>query len=189
MSEIIGPEEREVAVRRLSTAFADDLIEVSEFERRVSKVYEAQTRHALVALTHDLPDEARSTSVAKRPARPVDVARAPVQQIRSVFSNIERNVRGAVPSTLDVRSAFGNVELDLRDAEFAPGVTEIHVRAFAGNVEIELPDGVDIENDGRTILGSFKVEQRRRRDRDERPERIVRISGRAIMSNVEIDVG
>lgn len=192
MSEIIGPQDREAAVTRLSTAFADDLLEVSEFERRVTKVYEARTRHALVALTHDLPEAstpAKSRALARPEPRAIDLERAPRQEIRSVFSNIERDMRGPVPATLDVRSAFGNVELDLRDATFAPGVTEIHVRALAGNVEIELPDHVDIENDGRAVLGSFKVEQRRRRGDRDAPDSIVRISGRAFLSNVEIEVG
>jgi hypothetical protein len=199
MSAALSPEEREAAVSRLSAAFADDVLEVSEFERRLTKVYEAQTAHALVALTHDLPVPAAdsgpkgsprsgSKAVSRAESRALDMDRLPVQKIRSVLSRVERDIRGPMPAVLDVRSAFGHVELDLRDAAFPPGVTEIRVRAVCGNVEIDLPEHVEIENDGRAVVGSFAV-RHRRGARGERPAPIVRITGRVVLSNVEIEVG
>ena len=194
MGTALTPEERDLAVSRLSAAFADDVLEIDEFERRLTKVYEATTSLALAVLTQDLPlpaddaTRAGSRALARPASRALDVDRAPVQKIRSVLSSVERDVRGPMPAVLDVRSAFGNVELDLRDAEFPPGVTEIQVRAVCGNVEIDLPENVDIENDGRAVVGSFAV-RRRRRSRSEGPAPIVRITGRALFSNVEIEVG
>ena len=196
MASDLTPQEREVVVSRLSAAFADDVLEIDEFERRLTKVYEATTSQALVALTRDLPqpvDDAAATgskAVAPAGSRALDVDRAPVQTIRSVLSSVERDIGGVMPAVLDVRSAFGSVELDLRDAVFPPGVTEIQVRAVFGNVEIDLPENVDIENDGRAVVGSFAVRRRRRtRSTDESPAPIVRITGRALCSNVEIEVG
>ena len=85
MSAALTPEEREAAVSRLSAAFADDVLEVEEFERRVTKVYDATTTHALVALTHDLP-VAESRAVSRADSHAIDTDRAPVQRIRSVLS-------------------------------------------------------------------------------------------------------
>ena len=50
-----------------------------------------------------------------------------------------------VPRHLSVRTLLGNVELDLTQAVFAPGVTEIELHAFMGNIEIQLPKNVGVE--------------------------------------------
>lgn len=199
MASELTPGEREAAVSKLSAAFADDMLEMEEFERRLTGVYEATTAHALVALTRDLPTPDRPaasgepdhapTALSRRvDSSALDVDRAPIQHVRSVLSSVERDLRGAMPAVLDVRSVFGNAELDLRDAIFPPGITEIRVRALCGNVEIDLPGHVDIENDGRSVAGNFAVRQRRRRGNDA-PNSIVRITGRALLSNVEIEAG
>lgn len=198
MASELTPGEREAAVSKLSAAFADDVLELEEFERRLTGVYEATTTHALVALTRDLPTPDRPapsgepdapTALSRRAdSSALDVDRAPIQHVRSVLSSVERDLRGAMPAVLDVQSVFGNAELDLRDAIFPPGITEIRVRALCGNVEIDLPGHVDIENDGRSVAGSFAVRQRRRHGQ-EAPNSIVRITGRALLSNVEIEAG
>ncbi|MBT8402265.1 MAG: cell wall-active antibiotics response protein, partial [Gemmatimonadetes bacterium] len=111
------------------------------------------------------------------------------RRIASVFSAIERDVAGPMPEILHVRAVMGSVELDLRDAEFPPGLTEIRVRSVMASVEIDLPDTVRIENDGKAFMGSWVVSSRRRRGR-ERPADgpLVRITGRSIMASVEVGV-
>jgi hypothetical protein len=120
--------------------------------------------------------------------RAVDVARPRSRRIASVLSGIERNVAGPMPEILHVRAVMGSVELDLRDADFAPGVTEIRIRSIMGSVEIDLPETVRVQDDGRAFMGSFVVSSRRRR-RSAPPTDgpIVRITGRAIMASVEVE--
>ena len=177
-------------MKRLTSAFAEDAIAVDEFERRVAAVYKATSAQGLVALTRDLPTAEGGSSVPARAraSGAADVPRARSRRIASLFSAIERDVAGPVPEVLHVRAVMGSVELDLRDAEFAPGVTEIRVRSVMGSVEIDLPDTVRVENDGQAFMGSGVVSSRRRRGR-ERPADgpVVRITGRAIMASVEIE--
>lgn len=190
-ARLVTSDEREAAVKRLTSAFAEDAIPVEEFERRVAAVYEAASVQALVALTRDLPTAAADASSLPARAgasRAVEVARPRSRRIASVLSGIERNVAGPMPEILHVRAVMGSVELDLRDAEFPPGVTEIRIRSIMGNVEIDLPETVRIENDGKAFMGSFVVSSRRRRGRERSGgEPIVRITGRSIMANVEIE--
>lgn len=188
VTRLVSSEARDEAIRLLTAAFADDSISVAEFELRVAAVYKADSPSALAETTRDLP--APPADPAKLPARVEEttaVTRRGQQQLSSFLSAVERDLNGPVPERLDVRSVMGSLELDLRRAEFPPGVTEIRVDAIMGNIEVELPKYVRVENEGHAFLGSFSVKGRSRRGReDDAP--VVRITGRSIMSNVEVDV-
>lgn len=178
-------EEKESAVARLSAAFADDRVTLEEFERRVEEVYKAATPMALAKLTSDLPapkpagiDEKRQMivdAVAARAAMP--------PRLFTAFGNIERSGHLTVPPHLEIRARFSNVELDLSDAELQPGVTEIVVRAFCGNVEVKLPAGVRVEHHGGALLGSFTAKVGTVVTTGNL--HTVRVVGRAVLSNVE----
>lgn len=191
LTRLATSEERDAAVKRLTTAFADDAIPVDEFERRVAEVWRATTSQALVALTQDLPaSQSTSDSSAPAPMREpsaVDVPRAGSRRVASIMSSIERQVNGPVPERLHVRALMGSIELDLTDADFPPGVTEIRVRAIMGNIELELPDHVEVEDYGRSFMGTFVVRAGRRRGPRDPDRPVVRIVGRSIMSNIEVE--
>ena len=188
VARLVSDNEREQAVTRLTAAFASDAIAVDEFERRVAEVYRAESATALRAITRDLPEPA--AGAAPLPAvvdQPTGVARRPSQQIGSVLSSVERSVDGPMPERLDIRSVVGSLELDLRRADFPPGVTEIRFNAILGNIEIELPRHVRVEDEGQTFLGNLSVRGRTRSERsDDTP--VVRIIGRSILANVEIEL-
>jgi hypothetical protein len=187
-ARLIAPEERDAAIARLSTAFERDILPVDEFERRTAAVYRATTVARLDELTGDLPDAA-GPAADLAADEPGPRTRMP-SRITTILSNVERAVRAVVPSRLTILAVLGNVELDLRDAEFGPGVTEISVRAILGNVEIQLPDGVAVESHGGGILGSFEARPARgARNSRARPIGTVRITGDAILGNVEIEGG
>ena len=176
--------QREAAVERLSSAFAHDVIELAEFERRVADAYRAGTRADLVRLTADLPADTRG--VAGLPiAREAGDAAAPMPtRIRSVFSSVERSGYATIPPRVEIVARFANIELDLRSAWFLPGITEIDVRSVFGNVEIRLPPEVVIENDGDWVISSVSVQ--RADSGDASSTSIVRITGRAVLSNLEV---
>ncbi len=91
-----------------------------------------------------------------------------------------------VPRRLRVRARVGYVELDLTRAEFAPGVTEINVRAFLGYVEIRLPAGVRVESTGHGVLGYFAVHGA---GSGGAGSPIVRIRGKAVLGYAECYAG
>ncbi len=192
-ARVVSSEQREAAVKTLSAAFASDAIPVDEFERRVADVYKAASLSALRKITEDLPAPEGTTEIREDSVAPVPivsatgVVRRDHQNVESFLSSVERNVQGPMPEQLNLRSVVGSLELDLRGADFPPGVTEIRVEAILGNIEIELPDYVSVEHEGRAILGAFSVRGRSRgRRREERP--VVRITGRSILGNVEVEV-
>jgi hypothetical protein len=185
----ITPVEREAVIARLSSAFAEDVLPVEEFEHRVAAVYQAASRHDLSALVADLP--ATVPDAVARPGTSESVTLATVpQRIDAIFGSVEREGRVRVPRRFEIRSIFGNVELDLSDAHFAPGLTEIEVLAVFGNIELELPDHVVVENHGNGMLATFSVRGRGKspRGRVGPDAPVVRITGKAVLGNVEIEI-
>ena len=183
---VIPAAERDAAVERLSAAFANDALSLEEFERRVEAVYQAPTSNAIVQLVQDLPGAASpATHDALMPATPMS------PRLAVAFGSVERDGRVLVPARVDLRAVFGNIELDLREAEFAPGVTEICIHAVVANVEVQLPTHVGVENHGETFLGSFasRVKGSDRPDRNLPAFSTARvlITGRAVLGNVEIE--
>jgi hypothetical protein len=188
LTRLVTADEREEAVRLLTAPFANDSIAVSDFERRVAEVYKAQSPKAPQAITRDLPDTATPKATVPAPVDPpAAVARRPVQRVASVLSSIERSVQGPVPERLDLRSVMGSVELDLRRADFPPGTTEIRIRAVMGNIELELPKHVRVEDEGHAFLGNFSV-RGHSRVREGKAAPVVRITGRSVFANVEIEL-
>ena len=181
MSELVrlSVAEREAVVSRLSSAFAHDVISLEEFERRCASAYRVASQAELAVLVADLP--------APVPARstPGGVPLVPLQErISAVFGNVERAGLMSVPPRLDIHSIFGNVELDLRAAHFGAGLTEISVTAVFGNIEMKLPAYVAVENHGSGMLASFTCKGAN----PDSPQCIVRLTGSAVLANVEIEV-
>lgn len=187
-SRALTTDMREAAVARLSAAFTYDVLPMEEFERRVGEAYRVATPASLAELLADLPPDAASEHVgARRALLPPQAISA---HIGALFSNVERSGRLVVPPRLNIRSIFGNVELDLRDAEFGPGLTEISVDVVFGNVEVRLPANVSVEDHGESILGSFVVRVAARAEWAlAHSSATVRITGRALLGNVEFESG
>ena len=182
-ARLLTPEEREAAITRLSTAFARDVLTVTEYERRVTEVYRATSHAALNDLTADLPGAAPARVAEDKLGPPVSAS----PSILALFSNVVRAGRMRIPSRLSMQSIFGNVELDLRDAEFAVGATDIEASAIFGNIEVLLPPGVTVENHGNAFLGSYSAMA------PERPgvgqaSTLIRLNGIAIFGNVEFRI-
>jgi hypothetical protein len=177
---------RERVVSTLSHHFAADRIPMEEFERRVELAYAARSMPELAAIVADLPAiviESNETSAA-RAAAPASAA----TKLVAVFSNQERRGAMLVPRRLKVVSVFANVELDLSDATFESGLTEIEVNSVFGNVEITVPDGVRVELTGHAVLGSFSaggVGGFGVPSTSGASDIVVRISGHAVLANVE----
>ena len=171
--------DRESTIARLTTAFAEDQISLEEFERRVEEVYRAASSTALARLTEDLPAPAPA-----EPAAPDAIAVS--SRITATFRSLERTSRMVVPRRLEIRATFSNVELDLTQAKFREGRTEIAVRAFCSNVELRLPAGVAVEEEGGTLFGIFAAHSASSApEPSAHPAPTVRLIGRSILSNVE----
>jgi Cell wall-active antibiotics response 4TMS YvqF len=179
---------REQVITRLSEAYAQDLFDVDELERRLDLAHGTASVAELDALLADLGPAAAPGETALVLAGPTaidDPAREATKKLRVIMSSVERRGRWSVPKVLDLRVLWGNAELDFRDASLGPGVTTIHVRVFMGNFEIVLPPNLAIDVDVSSFAGS--VTERHRVPPEADPARpLIRIVGTVRFGNLEI---
>jgi hypothetical protein len=79
-------------------------------------------------------------------------------ETKTVLSLFGGTARAGVwaPSDRTVALAgFGNIKLDLRRAELPAGLTEFVAIGLFGNVELIVPEALDVELDGFAIFGSL----------------------------------
>jgi hypothetical protein len=180
-------EDRDRAIAVLSDHFAQDHLDVDEFERRVTAAHNAQTGEELVALTKDLPASNLPATVPK--AQP---ALVPATQVRkaetvlAILSGTERKGQWLSPRKLRVWAVMGGASLDFREARLPAGVTEVAVYALMGGVEVIVPPGLAVDVGGSAIMGGFEHMQRAPTELD--PERpVLRVHGFCMMGGVSVE--
>jgi hypothetical protein len=181
-------EEREVVAQELSLHFAADHLSMDELEERLSLVYGAPTAAQLHGLVADLPpldrhklDSGNMPMIAPSalvPGRGVVIA---------LLGGAERTGSWLVPRELKVWAILGGAKIDLRDAKFGPGVTEIDVTALMGGVEIIVPRGVRVETIGAGVMGGFGSSAGDATALDP-SQPVLRVTGLAIMGGVDVKV-
>jgi hypothetical protein len=174
---------REQVIQLLSAAYAEDVIEMAAFEDRLSRAHAAADLVTLDALIADLGVPVAETALV--PVVRNDAMVPAGQRVLAVFSSIERRGAWRVPRQMNVSAVLGSIELDFRDAQLEPGVTELHVRATFGSVEITVPPQLAVACEGTAIFGSFEHRAGAAPDPD-RP--LLRIVGTAVFGSVEVRV-
>jgi hypothetical protein len=176
---------RERAIAALSDAFANDALEVEEFERRVTRAHTSESVEEITALTSDLaPTTALApATVALAPAAPASDAEP--ETVYAIFGGVDRRGTWTVPRSWRVVATFGGAQLDLREARFPTGVIDLEVRAVFGGVQIIVPPGLAVEVQGTAIMGGFQNVNRAPAHPD--PDApLLRIRGLAFMGGVDV---
>ena len=174
--------ERTVAV--LSDAYARDLLTMREFELRMEAVYRSASIDDLARITADLPQS--GNPAAQQAAALVGGAR---QSLAATFSSVEDVHFTVMPTLFELRALFGSIELDLRNTGFQPGLTELHIDATMGNIELVVPAYLVIERHGEFVFSSYSVKNKGFKPANlmlppDAP--ILRLTGHTFMSNIEI---
>lgn len=171
-------EYREAVIGALGVAFASDDLSMSVLERRLEVAVRATSLDELDALVGDLP------SVGPTRGERVTAEPAPQRTVIAAFMGGQvRKGHWHVPRHVKVFAIAGGVQLDLRQARFSPGVTEIDVFTFMGGVEVIVPPDVRVESMGIAVLGGFDSNDTDGNAVPGAP--VVRINGLALMGGVE----
>lgn len=175
---------RERTIRVLTDRFADDSLDLDQFEAHLDRMYKATTVAELDNLLHEV--EVRT---ARRPASvPSYGELPPPRRVLSIMSNTERTGRWSMPRQLQVRALMSSIVLDLRETTLPAGVCEIDLFGLMANVEILVPPGVVVED---LALGIMANVENRTIDEGIVPADAprLRITGTAVMSNIEVRMG
>ncbi len=184
---------RQVTIEALCEHFANDAMEVEEFERRVEAVHRATTSEQLKELLRDLPGGNLPTAASRAPAPApprshgvTDAAHVKESQVvLAILGGSSRKGSWTPARTNYAVAVMGGTELDFREAQMPPGVTSVQVFAMWGGVEIIVPPGMRVESHGIGLMGGFDHAQDGGADVD--PDSpVLRITGLAVMGGVDI---
>jgi len=136
--------ERDHVVTLLREAAVEGRLTLEEFTDRMGRAYLARTNDALDELIRDLP------SVA-----------APRRRTRWLFALLSSARAGGGRARLGRRALctalLGDVELDLRRATIEGDVTTIVVLAMLADVDVYVPEGVEVDLSGVAVLADKQV--------------------------------
>jgi hypothetical protein len=159
---------RDITIDALMEHFANDVMDVDEFERRIDVAHAATTSDELKELLGDLPgggelpavvsDGGIGTSPARRPQFTVSSAaeRKDSAYVVAIMGGSNRRGRWTPARKNYAVAVMGGTELDFREAVLSPGVTEVHCYTVWGGIEIIVPPGINVESHGLALLGGFE---------------------------------
>jgi hypothetical protein len=140
----VSDADREAAVSVLREHLAAGRLDHDEFSERVGAVLAARRAAELAEVLRDLPELA--------PGGPAGQQR-PVRLTAAVFGHVVRRGPLRLPESAVAACMFGDLDLDFREAAIAGGRAAVTVVAVFGNVDVYLPEGIEAEVSGVTILG------------------------------------
>ena len=174
---------REQVIATLTESFAHDLFDVDEFDRRIDLAHRAT---ALAELDELVKDLAPATALVVGPTEQALAEWPEKRALRAIMGGIDKTGRWTVARSLTVTCFWGGGKLDFREAQFAPGVTELRVTAIMGGLEIIVPPWLAVECHATSIMGGFEELERGHGSPD--PGRaMLRITGFALMGGVRIE--
>jgi hypothetical protein len=136
--------DREQVVAALREHLLAGRLTLEEFSERVDGALRARVTGELAHLQSDLPE------VFPEPA---GSRRKPVHFTTAFLGHVVRRGRLRLRRWAVATSAFGDLDFDLREAGIDQQRTAVTVLVAFGNVDIYVPEGVNVSISGFTILG------------------------------------
>jgi hypothetical protein len=186
----VSDAERDVTLRTLGDHAAVGRLTLDELEERSGRALAARTRGELAALISDLPagggQASGSAAVSTRGpqgARGTGPKR-PVRWMVSIMSGSHRRGRFRAVGSINAVAIMGGDEIDLRDAEIEGGELTLNLFALMGGANIYVPDSVDLEVGGFSLMGGHEEVGRELSPRPGAP--LIRIRVYNLMSGATI---
>ncbi len=144
----VSDAERDATLRTLGDHAAVGRLTLDELEERSGQALTAKTRGELATLISDLPAEG-----APRPAL---AGKKPVRWMVAIMSGSHRRGRFRAAGTINAVAIMGGDDIDLREAEIEGGELTLNLFAFMGGAQIYVPDSVDLEVGGFSLMGGHE---------------------------------
>ena len=140
----VSDADRDVVIRQLGEHASEGRLTLAEHEERIEEAMDAKTRGQLDRLLADLP-EARGTQPERR--------RRVSRWILSVMGGTDRTGRWRVAEQVNAVTVMGGCQIDLRNAELDGDDVTINAITWMGGIEIYVPDSIDLEVTGFSLMG------------------------------------
>ena len=148
----VSDAERDAVLRTLGDHAAVGRLTLDELEDRSGRALTAKTRGELATLTSDLPREAGQAAVSS----PVPARRTPVRWMVAIMGGSHRRGRFRAVGSINAVAIMGGDEIDLREAEIEGGELTLNLFALMGGSNIYVPDSVEVETGGFSLMGGHE---------------------------------
>ena len=143
----VSDAERDETLRTLGEHAAVGRLTLDELEERAGRALAARTRGELATLTGDLPADRDQA----QPARAL--ARKPVRWMIAIMAGSHRRGRFRAVGRINAVAVMGGDEIDLREAEIEGGELTLNLVAIMGGATIYIPDSVELDVGGFSLMG------------------------------------
>jgi hypothetical protein len=174
------PKLRRQVLLRLADAFAEDNLELAEYERRVRGAELATTIGELEAVVADFPE--RDTTVPSRATGPVVGSGMAV----TVMGSRDMEIEAAADVPRQVINVMGETRIDLSAAP--PGVYELRVCNVMGEIQVAVPYGTQVNRTLWSLLSEVTIRpwKVRRSARTRFTSHQINLAGFSLMGEVTI---
>ena len=176
----VSDAERDAVLRTLGDHAAVGRLTLDELEERSGRALAAKTRGDLATLTSDLPREAGQASELS----PVPSRKKPVRWMVAILGGPNGRGRFRTVGSINAVAVMGGDEIDLRDAELEGGELTLNLFALMGGSNIYVPDSVEVEVGGFSLMGGHEEVGSERPPRPNAP--LIRIRVYALMGGATI---
>ena len=176
----VSDAERDAVLRMLGDHAAVGRLTLDELEDRSGRALTAKTRGELATLTSDLPREAGQPGAQS----PVPAGKKPVRWMVAIMGGSQRRGRFRTVGRINAVAIMGGDEIDLREAEIEGGELTLNLFALMGGSNIYVPDSVEVEIGGFSIMGGHEQIGSERTPRPGAP--VIRIRVYTLMGGASI---
>ena len=175
----VSDAERDATLKILGDHAAVGRLSLDELEERCDRALTVRTRGELTALTSDLPKDAASSQ-----ATALAEAHRPVGRTVAIMGSASRRGPFRAVGSFSAIAIMGGDNIDLREAEIEGGELTIKVFSVVGVVNIYVPDTVEVELGGFSVLGANREKGAHRRRNAKAP--VIRVRGFNLMGGTTV---
>ena len=177
----VSDAERDATLKILGDHTAAGRLSLDELEERSALALTVRTRGELTALTSDLPED---TASASSEATALTEVHRPVRKTVAIMGGTSRRGPFRTVGNFSAIAVMGGDNIDLREAEIEGGELTIKVFSVMGAVNIYVPDSVEVELAGFSVLGANREQGTHRRRNAKAP--MIRVRGFNLMGRTTV---
>ena len=162
------PEFRNRILRRLETAYADNKLELDEYEKRLDLAYKAEYVEDLEALVRDFPGHRQPAGRDFTREADTDISEAEDDTKITLIGDQHLTAEDFSGKRIQSLSLLGDVNIDIRRFRDSEEPVRIKLFSLIGDTRVIIPRGMKVINRLKGVLGDFElVRNEEQLDREE----------------------
>lgn len=151
------PDYRDRIIRRLETAYADNKLELDEYEKRLELAYRAEYIEDLEKIVHDFPSLQQSASREINTDLDKDISEGEDDTKITIIGDQHLTAEDFINKKVQSLSILGDVNIDIRRFRNYEEPIRIKILSVIGDTRIIIPRGMKVRNRLKSLLGDYEI--------------------------------